>query len=130
MRQEHMECRHDIVGLMVEPSDELTVVLGGAEFRRDVRAPRRAWRIAVAAAMRQEGGDTPAHEERGGAGPTGVLRALRNSAAMVGDHAGEGAGARRTVEISDELQIGAPKPDLFRRDREIDQVAVAAPVRL
>src|SRR5262249_34630750 len=73
--------------------------------------------------------DTPAHEQRGGARAADVVRALRDAAAVVGDHAGEGAGSRRTIEIADELQIGAPKPEFFGRYCDIEEVPLSTPMR-
>ena len=52
MRKQHMEGRHHVVGLAIEPLDELSVILVRAKLRAHLHAPGLARRIAVALSVR------------------------------------------------------------------------------
>ena len=115
---QHLQCGNHIIALVIKAFGELRIIGLGAVVGADIFAPGAPGRIAVAPPVRQEGGQPPAHQHGGRPRPTDIRCPLVNGTAVIGDHAGKRAFARRQVEIPVEGQIATAKADLFGDHRQ------------
>ena len=79
--------------------------------------------------MRQERGNAPRHQQRRGAGPAGILGALVDAAAVIGDQTWKWPWPRRHMQPAEQLVVPAGKGNRARQNRMAINHRITQPAR-